>query len=111
MKKTCLAGVLLAASATALAYPVEMDFERNGLDVHAEVSQVGEQTIVMLTNGEGFPVRCEAVFRNGPEQSRARRVVLEAGDSRPLNFSPQRSVVRMRVEVWCESTLAVSPGD
>lgn len=113
MRKTMLAALALALawSAAALAYPVDMDFEGNGLDVLAEVDRIGEQTIVRLTNGESFRVRCEAVFRNGPEQSRARRVVLGPGESRPLVFAPQRAVVRMRVSVWCESEAAVSPGD
>jgi hypothetical protein len=111
MRRTVALGVLLAWTVPALAYPVDLEFERNGLDVAAVLDQVGAQTIVRLTNGESFPVRCEAVFRNGPEQSRSRRAVLEPGDTRPLTFTPNRTVVRMRVEVWCESAESVGPGD
>jgi hypothetical protein len=111
MSRAIALGVLLAWTVPALAYPVDLEFERNGLDVMAMVDQVGAQTIVRVTNGEAFPVRCEAIFRNGPEQSRARRAVLQPGDTRPFAFAPNRTVVRMRVQVWCESAEAVGPGD
>ena len=111
MRRTVALGVLLAWATTALAYPVDLQFERNGLDVAAVVDQIGGQTIVRLTNGESFPVRCEATFRNGPERSRARRAILQPGDTRPFTFTPSRTVVRMRVEAWCESAEPVGPGD
>ena len=111
MRRTFLAALLLGWATAALAYPVEMQVERNGLDIFAEVDQVGVQTIVRVRNGESFAVRCEAVFRNGPEMSRSRRATLESGETLPFTFVPRRTVVRLRVEVWCESAEAVAPGD
>jgi len=111
MRRTLLWAVLLGWTTAALAYAVEMEVERNGLDIFAEIDQVGVQTIVRVRNGESFPVRCEAVFRNGPEMSRARRATVEPGATRPFTFVPKRDVVRLRVEVWCESAEAVAPGD
>ena len=108
MRRSVALGVLLAWAMPAVAHPVDLEFERNGLDVTAVVDQVGAQTIVRLTNGESFPVRCEATFRNGPERSRTRR---GPGDTRPLTFPPTRTVVRLRVQVWCESAESVGPGD
>jgi hypothetical protein len=111
MKRAVLWALLLGWTTAALAYAVEMDVERNGLDIFTEIDQVGVQTIVRVRNGENFPIRCEAVFRNGPEMSRGRRATLEAGETLPFTFVPKREVVRLRVEVWCESAEAVSPGD
>jgi hypothetical protein len=47
-------------------------------------------------------IRCEAVFRNGPEVGRARRAIIEPGDSAALSWIPRRTVVRLRVELRCE---------
>jgi len=111
MRRTLIWALLLGWTTAALAYAVEMKVERNGLDIFAEIDQVGVQTIVRVRNGESFPVRCEAVFRNGPEMSRSRRATVEAGETLPFTFVPKRDVVRLKVEVWCESAEAVTPGD
>lgn len=94
--------VLLFAASTALAYPVELEFEPRGLDVFAESYSEGPMAMVRVTNGEDFPVVCRAVFRNGPEASRQRQAVVAPGDSALLSWAPKRTVVRLRVGLHCE---------
>jgi hypothetical protein len=94
--------VLLSAAGAALAFAVEMDFDAGGLDVLAEPYSQGPVAVVRLINGEAFPVRCRATFRNGPEASRLRQAIVPGGDSATLSWAPKRNVVRLRIEVNCE---------
>ncbi|MEJ2514452.1 MAG: 3-phosphoglycerate kinase [Gammaproteobacteria bacterium] len=111
MRKIWLVAVGMGWAAAAWAWPVDLDLETNGLEVTAQVDQIGDSAVVRLTSYATVTVRCELVFRNGPETPRTRQVVLEPGETRPVNHRPQRSVVRLKIEAWCESARAVRPGD
>ncbi len=111
MRKALFFALGLAWSAGAWAWPVDLNLETNGLEITAQVDQIGDSAVVRLTNYATVTVRCELVFRNGPETPRTRQVVLEPGDARPVSYRPQRTVVRLRIEGWCESARAVRPGD
>lgn len=94
--------ILLLAANAALAFAIELEFDPRGLDVVAEPFAQGPVAIVRVVNGEDFPVVCRAVFRNGPEASRQRQVVVPPGDSATISWAPQRQVVRLRVGLHCE---------
>jgi hypothetical protein len=94
--------MLLAAASAAFAFAIDLDFDPAGLDVVAEPYSEGPVAVVRLFNGEEFPVRCRATFRNGPEASRLRQAIVPGGESATLSWAPKRSVVRLRVELQCE---------
>jgi len=96
------AAVLVLAAGTALAFAVELEFDPGGLDVLAEAYSDGRLALVRVSNGEDFALRCQAVFRNGPEMGRARQVIVAASDQATLSWAPKRTVVRLRVELHCE---------
>jgi hypothetical protein len=92
---------LLLAAGNALAFAVELEFDPAGLDVVAEAHSDGRLALVRVVNGEDFALRCEAVFRNGPEIARTRRAIVAAGESAALSWAPNRRVVRLRIELQC----------
>ena len=99
-RPAALAALLLAAG-NAFAFPVELEFDPGGLDVVAAAHSDGRLALVRVVNGEEFALRCEAVFRNGPEIARTRQAIVAAGGQATLSWAPNRRVVRLRIEVQC----------
>ena len=97
----CIALACLLCSGLAHAYPIELVFKSQGLDVDATHALLGESTVVRLLNHEDFAVRCDVQFNNGPQLERTRKVTVAAGDSGIARFTPSRVVLRLRVTVEC----------
>ena len=105
MKRLCFAAlVIFPLSAVAVSYPVELEQELNGAEVLASTETIDRDMagLVLQNVGEG-PVECTAVFRNGPEMPRTRRITLEAGESKPMTAKFKRDVIKLRVKLTCES--------
>jgi hypothetical protein len=101
MRRLLAAAALMLLAGSAAAFPTELTFDDGGLNVEAELISDGRLAIVRVTNGEGFALLCDAVFRNGPEVGRVRRVVVGPASVATLNWTPRRKVVRLRVEASC----------
>ena len=104
MKRLCIAAlVIFPLSAVAVSYPVELEQELNGAEVLASTETIDRDMagLVLQNFGEG-PVECTAVFRNGPEMPRTRRITLEAGESKPMTAKFKRDVIKLRVKLTCE---------
>jgi|TARA_Y100001949_G_scaffold113268_1_gene96137 hypothetical protein len=104
MKRLCFAAlVIFPLSAVAVSYPVELEQELNGAEVLASTETIDRDMagLVLQNFGEG-PVECTAVFRNGPEMPRTRRITLEAGESKPMTAKFKRDVIKLRVKLTCE---------
>lgn len=96
----------LFLAAKAHAYQTDLRFESRGLDVEAIPSLIENATVLRLINHEDTVVRCDVVFRNGPELSRKRKINIKAGDTGIARFSPSREVIRLQIDVECWPTEA-----
>ncbi|MDH3915407.1 MAG: hypothetical protein OEU49_11440 [Chromatiales bacterium] len=85
----------------AQAYQTDLRFESQGLDIEAIPNLIENATVVRLINHEKVAVRCDVVFRNGPELSRPRKINIKAGDTGIARFSPSRSVIRLQIDIEC----------
>jgi hypothetical protein len=94
--------LLALASGAAAAYPIDLEVRADELNVTTVVHADGRLAVIEVSNHEPYAVRCEALFRNGPEQGRSRRAIIESGTALPLTWMPRREVVRLRVELRCE---------
>ena len=101
--KRLIAPLLVLAPFAASAYPIDVSFVSQGLDVSVESVEQSGSTIIHLINHESKELRCSANFNAGVE-SRRRSAVLGPGQGQTLQFSPRREVVRMRVTVECIPT-------
>lgn len=101
MRRLLAAAALSLLAGVAAAFPTELAFDDGGLNAEAELISDGRLAIVRVTNGESFPLLCDAVFRNGPEVGRVRRVIVGPSSVAMLNWTPRRKVVRLRVEASC----------
>ena len=94
--------LLALASGSAVAYPIDLELRVDELNVSSVVHTDGRLAVIEVSNHEPNAVRCEALFRNGPERGRSRRAIIESGAALPLTWMPRREVVRLRVELRCE---------
>lgn len=101
MKKLCFA-VLSLLPLTAFAYPIEVEKSLNGAEVSYDVQEVAPNIgAIFLTNQGETAARCQAVFRNGPEAPRTRRVLLQSGERANLNVRFTRDIMRLRIRLEC----------
>lgn len=102
MPRILTAALLALLAGAAAAYPTDLEVDAGSVKITAKVISDGRLAVVHVTNLEGFAVRCDAVFRNGPELGRARRAIIEPAETGALTWMPRREVVRLRVELSCE---------
>ncbi|MBO3277194.1 3-phosphoglycerate kinase [Pseudomonas schmalbachii] len=103
MKRICC--VLLAAlPLTAMAfYPIEVEKQLNGAEVSYDTQDAGGNVAALLLRNNGErSASCKAVFANGPENPRTRKVVLEPGKSANLTSSFKQQIIKLRIKLTCE---------
>ena len=102
MKKICCA-LLACLPLSVLAYPSEVEKQLNGAEVSTSIQEIDHNMgALQLYNYGRSDAKCTAVFRNGPEAPRTRKVVLPAGDSNNLAVKFSRSIIKLRVKLTCE---------
>jgi hypothetical protein len=102
MYRLVTAVLLAMLAAGAWAFPIDLDLYAGGNNVATRVHSDGRVAIIEVVNNEAFALRCEALFRNGPERGRTRRAIVAPGASASLTWTPRRNVVRLRAELYCE---------
>ncbi|WP_313089502.1 3-phosphoglycerate kinase [Pseudomonas sp.] len=104
MKRVCFAALaIFPLSALAVSYPVELEQTLNGTEVQASTETIDRDMAgLVLQNLGDQSVECSAVFRNGPELPRTRRVTLAAGERKPMTAKFKRDVIRLRIQLTCE---------
>jgi hypothetical protein len=102
MRKILATALLALMAGQAAAFATDLVVDVGELNIEAVAITDGRLAGVRVTNRETFPVRCSAVFRNGPETGRARGTEIASAETRTLTWIPQRQVVRMRIELRCE---------
>lgn len=101
MKKLCCA-LLALLPLSAFAYPIELEKQLNGAEVSATSQEIDHNiAAVQLYNYGQAAAHCSAVFRNGPEAPRSRKVALQAGESSTLSIKFARSIIKLRVQLTC----------
>jgi hypothetical protein len=101
MKKlVCALIALLPLS--AFAYPIDVERQLNGAEVSVSTQEIDHNIgAVVLYNYGQSQAQCTAVFRNGPEAPRTRKVNLAPGATSNLSMKFARSIIRLRVELTC----------
>lgn len=102
MPRLIFALLLLLFCQAAAAYPIDLEVDAPDIEVATVVHTDGLLAVVQVTNHERATIRCDAMFHNGPERGRARRAIIEPGQSASLSWTPRRSVVRLRVQLHCK---------
>lgn len=103
-KLWCVAVVALSAlPLTAMAFPIELEKTMNGAEVSASTQEVDfNMGAVQLYNYGKAAAECTAVFRNGPEAPRSRKVTLAPGKDALLTGKFTSQVIKMRIKVTCK---------
>lgn len=101
MKK--LSALLLAVLPLgAFAYSIEVTEKLTDTEITYDVQEVTYNMGGLLLRNHGpVAVRCEALFRNGPEAPRVRKVLLDPHSQKTLTAKFTREILRLRVELSC----------
>ncbi|CAD5108729.1 3-phosphoglycerate kinase [Zestomonas carbonaria] len=104
MKKLyCAVFALLPMGALAATYPIELEKQLNGAEVSASGQAIDYNLAALdLYNYGQTRARCTAVFRNGPEVPRTRKVTLEPGGNAALTGKFNNGIIRLRIKLTCE---------
>jgi len=102
MKRFCC--VLLAMlPLSAFAYPIDVEKHINGVEIdynsHDTAYDMGSITV---NNFGDVPAKCSAVFSNGPEAPRTRRVQIAPKSSANVSVKFSREIVRLRIKLTCD---------
>jgi hypothetical protein len=100
IRQFLLGGTLLAASSAGWAFPIDIDFRSEGLDIDIVPMQLEYGAIIKVKNNESLPVKCQARFKNGPEERR-RDATIPPGEVAPMRYNAQRQILRLRVVIDC----------
>jgi hypothetical protein len=88
---------------SAVAYPIDVEKHLNGMQIdynsHDTAYDIGNITI---NNYGDVPAKCTAVFNNGPEAPRTRRVQIAAKSSSNVTVKFSREIIKLRVKLSCE---------
>ena len=103
MKKlSCALLALLPLTAFGM-YPIEVETVLNGTEVsHSTQNISDDMAALFLVNQGREPVRCTAVFRNGPEAPRTRKATLQSGQEASLTAKFTRGIIKLRVKLECQ---------
>ncbi|MHC8292538.1 MULTISPECIES: 3-phosphoglycerate kinase [Pseudomonas] len=101
MKKFCC--VLLAMlPLTAFAYPIDVQKNLNGLKIDYETFDTDNDIgSIRVANYGDIDASCKAVFNNGPEAPRTRKIDVPAGKHKNATAKFTRSIIKLRIELTC----------
>lgn len=102
MKKlSCALLALLPLTALAV-YPIDVETQLNGTEVSYSSQEIsGDMAALFVVNQGRSAVQCSAVFRNGPESPRTRKVLLQSGQDASLTAKFTRDILRLRIKLEC----------
>ncbi|MFU2329672.1 3-phosphoglycerate kinase [Pseudomonas sp. NFX98] len=106
MKKMCSlvsACILLALlPLTASAYPIDVKKDLNGMKIDYETfdtdSDIGS---IRVANYGDVDASCKAIFSNGPEAPRTRKLDVPAGKHKTTTAKFSRNIIKLRIELSC----------
>ena len=103
MKKlSCALFALLPMGAFA-AYPIDVESQLNGAEVSFSSQEISHDMAALFVVNQGrTAAQCTALFRNGPEAPRTRKVLLQPGQDASLTAKFTRDILRLRIKLTCE---------
>ena len=102
MAKYCVLLLAWLPLAAALAYPIEVRTRLDATQIDYRSQDIAADLAgLTLDNRGAHAAQCTAVYRNGPEAPRLRRVRLAPGETVHLVVKLHRQVVRLRIELDC----------
>lgn len=103
MKKQLVCSLALLPVMAMANYPIEVSEDLTGTEVTYDVQNINyNMGGLLLRNHGAVPVRCQALFRNGPEAPRTRKVLVQPHTQTHLTAKFTREILRLRVDLKCE---------
>lgn len=102
MTALCCALLALLPLSGFAAYPIEVEKQLNGAEISYSTQDIDSDLggLTLRNIGEAN-AECTAVFRNGPEAPRTRRVLIDAGQTNNLSVKFNRNIIKLRIKLTC----------
>ncbi|MDN7139259.1 3-phosphoglycerate kinase [Pseudomonas sp. JQ170] len=101
--KKCCAVLLALLPLTALAYPIDVDKQLDGVKVDYTTYDTDyDMGSITLSNYGDVPAQCKVRFQNGPEAPRVRRVQVPAKQSKDVTAKFNRKIIKLRISLDCK---------
>lgn len=101
--KKCCAALLALLPLTALAYPIDVEKELEGVKLDYTTYDTDyDMGAITLNNYGEVAAQCKVTFRNGPEAPRVRRVQVRAKQSVDVNAKFNRKIIKLRIALSCK---------
>ena len=101
--KKCCALLLALLPLTAMAYPIEVEKNLEGVKLDYNTYDTDYDMGSMTLNNYGdVAAQCTVRFRNGPEAPRVRRVLVEAKQSKDVTAKFNRKIIKLRIDLSCK---------
>ncbi|MEG0862767.1 MAG: 3-phosphoglycerate kinase [Pseudomonas sp.] len=101
--KKCCAVLLALLPLTALAYPIDVEKNIDGVKLDYTTYDTDRDIGSITLNNYGeVPAQCKVLFRNGPEAPRVRRVQVPARQSKDVTAKFNREIIKLRISLDCK---------
>ncbi|MBH3429571.1 3-phosphoglycerate kinase [Pseudomonas alkylphenolica] len=101
--KKCCAVLLALIPLTALAYPIDVEKNIEGVKVDYTTYDTDRDIGSITLNNYGeVAAQCKVTFRNGPESPRVRRVSIPAKQSVDSTAKFNREIIKLRITLECK---------
>ncbi|KJK20178.1 3-phosphoglycerate kinase [Pseudomonas sp. NPDC087612] len=101
--KKCCAVLLALLPLTALAYPIDVKKDIDGVKVDYTTYDTDRDIGSISVNNYGdVDAQCKVTFRNGPEAPRVRRVNVPAKKSVDATAKFNREIIKLRITLDCK---------
>ncbi|MEG1343164.1 MAG: 3-phosphoglycerate kinase, partial [Pseudomonas sp.] len=98
--KKCCAVLLALLPLTALAYPIDVEKNIDGVKLDYTTYDTDRDIGSITLNNYGeVPAQCKVLFRNGPEAPRVRRVQVPARQSKDVTAKFNREIIKLRISL------------
>ncbi|HWD31393.1 hypothetical protein D3C76_1192420 [compost metagenome] len=101
--KKCCAVLLALLPLTALAYPIDVEKNLDGVKLDYTTYDTDRDIGSITLNNYGeVAAQCKVLFRNGPEAPRVRRVQVPARQSKDVTAKFNREIIKLRISLDCK---------
>ncbi|KQN50722.1 3-phosphoglycerate kinase [Pseudomonas sp. Leaf48] len=101
MKKFCCV-VLAMLPLTAFAYPIDVQKDLNGMKIdYFTYDTDNDMGSIQVANYGEVDASCKAVFINGPEAPRTRKIDVPAGKHKNATAKFTRNIIKLRINLTC----------
>jgi hypothetical protein len=99
----CAVFALLPLTGFASTFPIEVESSLNGAEVTYDSQSINYNMAALSVSNHGSTsAQCTAVFRNGPEAPKTRKLLLKGGEKGNVTARFTSEIIKLRIRLDCK---------